>query len=75
MLFNIKVVSVNNVGKVDQQHYAFIIEIPQKKKWCLMGEPLPIENGKQLKKKLINAIFFVIIVITFYIMVIVGMNF
>ena len=46
MLSNIKVVSVNNVGKVDQQHYAFIIEILQKKKWCLMEELLLIENGK-----------------------------
>ena len=36
---------------------------------------MQIENGKPLKKKLTNAIFFVIIVITFYTMAIVGMNF
>jgi hypothetical protein len=63
------------VEKVDQQHSVFITEIHQKKKWYLMEEHLPIENGKQLKKKSTNAIFFVIIATIFCIMVIVGMNF
>jgi len=43
--FNIKVVNVNLVEKVDQQLYVFITEILLKKNFNLMVELLLIENG------------------------------